>query len=70
MLNIVVKGAKTLKEYKLERAAITKMAIRFASQFAHGDPETAWIENGLVCVIYKDGSRWKYTPDNEAISLD
>ena len=69
-MNIIVKGAKTLKEYKLERAAITNMAIRFATQFSHGEPEAAWIEQGLVCVIYKDGSRWKYTPNNEAIPFD
>lgn len=69
-LNVIVKGAKTLKEYKLERAAIAKMAENFAAQFAHGDPETAWIDQGVVFVVYKDGSRWKYTPDDEAIPLE
>lgn len=69
-MNIIVKGAKTLTEYKLERRTISKLAERFAEQFAHGEPETAWIEQGIVHVVCKDGSRWKYTPDDEAIPLD
>ncbi len=69
-MNIIVKGAKTLNEYKLQRAAIAKLANRFAVLFAHGEPETAWMEQGAVCVIYKDGARWKYTSDNAAIPLD
>ncbi len=66
-LNIIVKGAKTLTEYKLQRTAIAKMATHFADLFAHGEPETAWIEHGIVHVIYRDGTKWKYTPNNEAI---
>lgn len=70
LLNIIVKGAQTLTEYKLQRAVIAKLANRFAALFSHGDPETAWMEKGAVCVIYKDGARWKYTSDNAAIPLD
>ncbi len=57
-MNIIVKGAKTLIEYKLLRAAITKMAIQLSEKWGHPTPETAWLEEGLVHIVYPDGSRW------------
>ena len=66
-MNIIVKGAKTLKEYKLKRAAIMKMAMKFAEQWGHGVPETAWIDRGFIYIVYLDGSRWRYTVAGEVV---
>lgn len=68
-MNIIVKGAKTLAEYKLARAAITKLATQLSEKWSQPVPETAWLEDGFVHVVYPDGSRWKLS-DTDAIKED
>ena len=60
-MNIIVKGAKTLAEYKLKRAAITKLATQLSDHWELGIPVTAWLDSAAVHVVYSDGSRWLLT---------
>ena len=60
-MNIIVKGAKTLTEYKAKRAAIRKLALQLSAQWGYGVPETAWIDGAELHVVYPDESQWKFT---------
>ncbi len=60
-MNIIVKGAKTLDEYKSKRAAIRKLALQLSAQWGFCVPETAWIDGADLHVVYPDGSQWKFT---------
>lgn len=65
-MNVIVKGATTLAEYKLKRAAITKLAMQRSEHWGQGVPVTAWMDAGDVFVVYPDGSRWRLS-EKEAI---
>ena len=65
-MNIIVKGAKSLPEYKLARSSITKLATHLSEKWGHPVPETAWLEEGVIHVVYPDGSRW-YLTETEAV---
>ncbi len=65
-MNIIVKGATTLKEYKQQRASVMTMAQEFSEGF-QSPPETAWIDNGILHVVYKNGGHRRFTATGKEV---
>ncbi len=65
-MNIIVKGATTLQEYKAKRAAIRKMAETF-SEGSDSPPETAWIDDAILHVKYKNGVHRRFTATGKEV---
>lgn len=69
-LHVVVKGTKTIEEYKATRARLEYLAevafewhIRNVEQWEHGDPVKVWFngDNSSIYVQYESGARYKYS---------
>ena len=68
MYNTVIKGTKTIEEYKKVRDTMEKLAIKFCE--LHGksidDIAKVWFDmDNNLCIEYADGSWWHYNERGE-----
>jgi hypothetical protein len=69
----VIRGTKTIDEFKAVRAAMEQAAAERSAQhraacedWTHGEPEKVWKDgDGTLCIEYEDGAWWHYGDNGE-----
>lgn len=70
-MQIVIKGTKTIEEYKgvkadLEQRAIEtfKRHMQAFEEWQEGDIKKVWLDDrGVLCIQYESGNWWHYEKD-------
>lgn len=73
MIHVVVKGTKTVEEYKAVRESMIREAARSSAahmdcteEWTHGDPVKIWRDSsGVICIEYESGEWWHYNNQGE-----
>lgn len=68
MLNTVIKGTRTIEEYKMVRDAMegltkmySEMHMQACDEWKDGDPVKTWYDSdGNLCIEYESGRWWHY----------
>ncbi|NMB00260.1 MAG: hypothetical protein GX971_01865 [Firmicutes bacterium] len=70
-METVIKGTKTIEEYKEVKAKLEKLAIEAFERhkkafegWSEGDIKKAWFDDrGVLCIQYTSGNWWHYEND-------
>lgn len=72
-MNTVIKGTKTIEEYKTVRKSMERLTAECFSRhkqafddWREGEPVKAWFDSdGNICVEYQSGNWWHYNATGE-----
>lgn len=72
-MNTVIKGTKSIAEYKAVKETMEKLTDEFASRhkqavenWAEGEPVKAWFDmDNNLCIEYESGKWWHYNEAGE-----
>lgn len=72
-MHVVIKGTKTIAEYKERKAMMERLAAdafeehkKAVTEWHHGEIEKVWFDHyGNICIEYEDGTYWHYNEKGE-----
>lgn len=71
-MHTVIKGTKTIDEYKQTRDAMEQLATtcfdnhrQAFEDWPHGDIKKVWYEGDALCIEYADGQWWHYNGNGD-----
>lgn len=72
-MHIVIKGTKTIEEFKQRKAEMEEKALRYSEAhrrafevWREGNIEKVWLDaDGTLCIQYESGSWWHYSDAGE-----
>lgn len=74
-MHIIIKGAKTIAEYKAIKESMEKLILKCLDShkkalctWREGEAVKAWLDcDGNICIEYKSGKWWRYNEKGECI---